>query len=90
MVRAKLTNVGGTSSSPKEPLMESLPPIAGSPIPSWADKAPSSAAAGLPQRSGRSYSRSKYSWKVNRARRGSAPTAASLDSDSITAKAEPR
>ncbi|WP_236849721.1 hypothetical protein [Caproicibacterium lactatifermentans] len=34
IVRAKLTNVGGTSSVSKVPLMLSLPPIAGSPMPS--------------------------------------------------------
>ena len=54
-------------------------------MPSWASKAPSSAAAGLPQRVGTSWSRSKYSWKVSRAFKGSAPTAASLERLSTTA-----
>ena len=52
MDTAKLTRVGGTSSCSKEPDMLSLPPMAGSPMPSWASRAPSSAAAGLPQRVG--------------------------------------
>ena len=85
MVTAKLTRVGGTSSCSKEPDMLSLPPMEGSPMPSWASKAPSSAAAGLPQRVGTSWSRSKYSWKVSRAFKGSAPTAASLERLSTTA-----
>ena len=54
MVTAKLTRVGGTSSCSKEPDMLSLPPMEGSPMPSWASRAPSSAAAGLPQREGTS------------------------------------
>ena len=43
---AKETKVGGTSKSSKEPLIESLPPIAARPKSSWADKAPNNAAAG--------------------------------------------
>ena len=90
LATAKLTSVGGTSSPSKEPDMLSFPPMAGSPRPSWADRAPSKAAAGLPQRAGSSRRRSKYSWKVSRAERGSAPTAASLDRLSTTAYWAPK
>ena len=85
MVTAKLTSVGGTSSSSKLPLMLSLPPIEGSPRCSWAVRAPSRAEVGLPQRWGTSRSRSKYSWNVRRAFIGSAPTAHSFDKLSVTA-----
>ena len=64
VVTAKDTRVGGTSISSKEPLMESLPPMAPMPRAIWALKAPSRAARGLPQRAGSRRSRSKYSWKV--------------------------
>ena len=50
--------------------MLSLPPMAGSSSPNWAERAPSSAAAGFPQRAGSVPSFSKYSWKVSRARAG--------------------
>ena len=60
---AKEMRVGGTSSPRKEPDMESLPPMAATPRPSWADRAPSRAEKGLPQRTGLSRSFSKYSWK---------------------------
>ena len=50
MAMAKLTRVGGTSLSLKEPLMLSFPPMEGTPNSFWATKAPKSAAAGLPQR----------------------------------------
>ena len=85
MERAKLTRVGGTSKSSKEPDILSLPPIAGSPIPIWAESAPNSAAAGWPQREGTACSRGKYSWKVSRAFNGSAPTAKSFERLSTTA-----
>ena len=61
VVTAKETRVGGTSSFSKLPLMESLPPMAATPRPIWASKAPSSAARGLPQRLGSRPRRSKYS-----------------------------
>ena len=60
---AKEISVGGTSRSMKDPDMESLPPMAATPRPSWAFRAPSRAAKGLPQRLGSSLRRSKYSWK---------------------------
>ena len=49
---AKETKVGGTSSCSKEPLIESLPPMAPTPKSNCAANAPSSAANGLPQRAG--------------------------------------
>ena len=61
---AKEIRVGGTSRSSKLPDMESLPPIAPAPRSIWAINAPSTAAVGLPQRSGSSRSFSKYSWKL--------------------------
>ena len=61
---AKLTRVGGTSRSSKEPDMESLPPMEPTPRSTCAMRAPSSDPAGLPQRSGTSFSLPKYSWKV--------------------------
>ena len=61
---AKEMRVGGTSRSIKDPDMESLPPMAGRPYRSWASRAPSRAAKGLPQRLGSSRSFSKNSWKV--------------------------
>ena len=61
---AKEMRVGGTSRSIKEPDMESLPPMAAAPKSSWADRAPSRAAKGLPQRAGSLRSFSKYSWRV--------------------------
>ena len=51
---------GGTSISRKEPDMESLPPMAAAFRPIWADRAPSRAAKGLPQRWGSSRNFSKY------------------------------
>ena len=60
---AKEIRVGGTSMSRKDPDMESLPPMAATPRASWADRAPSRAEKGLPQRAGSSRSFSKYSWK---------------------------
>ena len=89
MATAKLTSVGGTSKSSNEPDILSLPPIEGMPSASCACMAPKSAAAGFPQRSGLSYKRSKYSWKVSLAESGCAPTASSLESDSTTAQAAP-
>ena len=85
MLSAKLTRVGGTSSSLKLPDMESLPPMEGTPSSFWARNAPRSAAAGLPHRSGTSRSRSKYSWKVSLADSGSAPMAARRARDCTTA-----
>ena len=61
---AKEINVGGTSRSLKVPDMESLPPMAAAPKSSWASRAPSRAAKGLPQRRGSSRSFSKNSWRV--------------------------
>ena len=58
---AKEMRVGGTSRSIKEPDMESLPPMAAAPKSSWADRAPSRAAKGLPQRAGSLRSFSKNS-----------------------------
>ena len=84
---AKETRVGGTSSSLKEPLILSLPPMDGAPYPICAVIEPSRAAVGLPQRFGSSFSLSKYSWKVRRAFDGSHPAAASFASDSVTANA---
>ena len=69
----------------KEPDILSLPPIAGISNPNWAVNAPNNAAVGLPQRFGSFWRRSKYSWKVKRAFKGLAPTAASLDKLSTTA-----
>ena len=48
VVTAKETSVGGTSSSPKVPLMLSLPPIEATPSASCASSAPRSAATGAP------------------------------------------
>ena len=61
---AKEMRVGGTSRSLKVPDMESLPPMAAAPKSSWASRAPSRAAKGLPQRAGSSRSFSKNSWRV--------------------------
>ena len=58
------TSVGGTSSCSKLPDMESLPPMEPMPKSTCAISAPSTAAVGLPQRSGSSRSFSKYSWNV--------------------------
>ena len=63
-VTAKETSVGGTSRSSKLPDMLSLPPMAAAPSASCASSAPSSAAKGLPQRSGSVRRRSKYSCKL--------------------------
>ena len=86
---AKETSVGGTSRSSNEPDIESLPPIDGSPSLICASIAPRSAAAGLPQRTGTSWSLSKYSWNVSLAVSGFAPMARSFDVLSTTAYAEP-
>ena len=86
---AKDMSVGGTSRSSKEPLMESLPPIAPKPSFICAYSAPSRADAGLPQRSGSVPSRSKNSCKVRRARRKSAPVAATLSTLMSTEYAAP-
>ena len=61
---AKDTSVGGTSIFSNVPDIESLPPIAAIPSSHCALSAPSSAAAGLPQRDGVFCVRSKYSWNV--------------------------
>ena len=69
--------------------MESLPPMAATPRPIWARKAPSSAERGLPQRLGSRPRRSKYSWKLRYTSLNSAPVAISLQTDSTTARYAP-
>ena len=69
--------------------MESLPPIAPAPRSTCAISAPSTAAVGLPQRSGSSRSFSKYSWKLRYAFSRSKPAATSFDSDSTTDRYAP-
>ena len=69
--------------------MESLPPIAPAPRSTWAIKAPSTAAIGLPHRSGSSRSFSKYSWKLRYAFSCSKPAATSFESDSTTDRYAP-
>ena len=88
-VTAKEIRVGGTSSPSKDPLIESLPPIAAMPRSSWAAKAPSSAAVGWPQRRGSSPGRPKYSWKLSAHAVRSAPAAARRQTDSTTARYAP-
>ena len=85
MAVAKDTSVGGTSKSSKEPDMESLPPMAPTPKSTWAIRAPSTAAIGLPQRSGSWRSFSKYSWKVRYMFARSKPVATSFATESSTA-----
>ena len=85
MAVAKDTSVGGTSKSSKEPDMESLPPMAPTPKSIWAMSAPSTAAMGLPQRSGSWRSFSKYSWKVRYMFARSKPVATSFATESSTA-----
>ena len=86
---AKEISVGGTSRFSNEPDMESLPPIAPAPRSTCAISAPSTAAVGLPQRSGSSRSFSKYSWKLRYAFSCSKPAATSFDSDSTTDRYAP-
>ena len=86
---AKLTSVGGTSRSSKLPDMESLPPMEPTPRSTWAMSAPSSDAAGLPQRSGTSRSEPKYSWNVRYASLREKPAATSLATLSTTARYAP-
>ena len=88
-VTAKEIRVGGTSSPSKDPLIESLPPIAAMPRSSWAARAPSSAAVGWPQRRGSSPGRPKYSWKLSAHAVRSAPAAARRQTDSTTARYAP-
>ena len=76
---AKDTSVGGTSKSSKEPDMESLPPMAPTPKSIWAMSAPSTAAMGLPQRSGSWRSFSKYLFARSK------PVATSFATESSTA-----
>ena len=83
------TSVGGTSSCSKLPDMESLPPMAHTPRSTCAMSAPSTAAAGLPQRSGSSRSFSKYSWNVRYMSSRAKPAAASFATLSATAMYEP-
>ena len=66
--------------------MESLPPMAAHWRSSWADRAPSRAATGLPQRSGAVPSFSKYSWKESQHFLRSPPAAMTLATDSATAR----
>ena len=86
---ANETSVGGTSRSSNEPDMESLPPMEPMPRSSWAMRAPSTAAVGLPQRSGTSRSFSKYSWNVRYMALRSMPAAASFATDSTTERYAP-
>ena len=87
---AKLTSVGGTSSPSKLPDMLSLPPMEAMPSPICASSAPSSAAIGLPQRSGCSPMCSKYSWKVRYISSWRNPAQTSLVTLSTTARKAPR
>jgi len=86
---AKEISVGGTSRSSNEPDMESLPPIAPAPRSTWAISAPSTAAVGLPQRSGSSRSFSKYSWNVRYMSLWKKPAATRRATLSTTAMYEP-
>ena len=83
------TNVGGTSNCSKLPDMESLPPMAPTPRSTCAISAPSTAAAGLPQRSGSSRSFSKYSWNVRYMSSRAKPAVTSFATLSTTATYDP-
>ena len=83
------TSVGGTSKSSNDPLMESLPPMAPTPRSTCAMSAPSTAATGLPQRSGTSRSFSKYSWNVRYMSARANPEATSFATLSTTATYDP-
>ncbi len=66
VLTAKLTRVGGTSMPCQEPLIESLPPIAGILRFFMTSKAPKSAIKGNPMRSGSSLMLGKNSCKLRR------------------------
>ena len=83
------TSVGGTSKSSNDPLMESLPPMAPTPRSTCAMSAPSTAATGLPQRSGTSRNFSKYSWNVRYMSARANPEATSFATLSTTATYDP-
>ena len=85
---AKETSVGGTVLSIKVPLMESLPPMAGSSKASKVVKAPNKALKGWPQLVA-SCSFGKYSCSVKRSLAGSAPKAVARTTDSVTAYIAP-
>ena len=89
MAVANDTSVGGTSSCSKLPDMESLPPMEPIPRSTCAISAPSTAAAGLPQRSGSSRSFSKYSWNVRYMSLWKKPAATRRATLSTTAMYEP-
>ena len=85
MEAAKEISVEGTSRSLKEPDIESFPPMAATSRSSWAAKAPSSAATGLPQRLGSDPSLGKYSCRDSQQCRREPPEATTRQTESVTA-----
>ncbi len=89
VVTPNATRVGGTLIWPNVPLMESLPPMDGSPSSACIRSPPSRAAMGLPQLWGSEVIFSKYSWNENRILSQDAPHATALAHASTTAYAAP-
>ena len=87
VVMPNATRVGGTCMCSKVPLMESFPPIEGSPSSACILSVPRRAARGLPQVWGSCVMRSKYSWYEKRIPDQSAPEHATLVHASTTAYA---
>ena len=89
IVTAYEIRVGGASSSPYEPSIEPLIPVAPIPRSIWALNAPSIAASGLPHLTWSSPGAPKRLLSERYTSLNLAPLAISLDTDSITARYAP-